>query len=86
MSGSFDQRTEHAAFVTHLDDIETMCLKGWGFKPLDDILAAYLDMIGQGKVFAVPEDRKNEASLRGAHPKFSFTPWFIYSFLYRDRC
>ncbi|GAB1195940.1 hypothetical protein APSETT444_005205 [Aspergillus pseudonomiae] len=46
----YDQERSLAAFIGHTDDLYGMCTYGWGFKPLEIILSAYLDMIREGKV------------------------------------
>ncbi|KAF5858275.1 hypothetical protein ETB97_004637 [Aspergillus alliaceus] len=49
----FDQELSLAAFIAHTDDQTPKCDHGWGFKPLEVILSAYLNMIDEGKVTTI---------------------------------
>ncbi|KAL2808979.1 hypothetical protein BJX63DRAFT_407193 [Aspergillus granulosus] len=46
----FDQHTSKAAFVEDFEDMMPVVDNGYGWKPLEDIYNAYLEMIGEGKV------------------------------------
>ncbi|KAB8200567.1 hypothetical protein BDV34DRAFT_230171 [Aspergillus parasiticus] len=46
----YDQEESLAAFIGHIFEESPMCIHGWGFKPLEVILDAYLDMIDEAKV------------------------------------
>ncbi|KAF7117993.1 hypothetical protein CNMCM5793_007362 [Aspergillus hiratsukae] len=72
----FDQETSTAAFVGDLADITAMCQRGWGWKPLEVILDAYLEMIDEGKVFAALDSEASEE----CEMLYSFPPWRIRAF------
>jgi hypothetical protein len=46
----FDQHTCKAAFVEHFEDMMPVVDNGYGWKPLEEIYNAYLEMIDEGKV------------------------------------
>ncbi|OGM49595.1 hypothetical protein ABOM_001633 [Aspergillus bombycis] len=46
----YDQEESLAAFIGYIFEEPPMCIQGWGFKPLEVILDAYLEMIDEGKV------------------------------------
>ncbi|GIC87289.1 uncharacterized protein Aud_003673 [Aspergillus udagawae] len=72
----FDQATSTAAFVGDLADITAMCERGWGWKPLEVILDAYLEMIDEGKIFTALDGQASEES-EIVEP---FPPWRIRAF------
>jgi hypothetical protein len=65
-----------AAFVGDIADIRAMCQRGWGWKPLEVILDAYLEMMDEGKVFAAPDSEASEE----CELLESFPPWRIRAF------
>ncbi|KAJ5160687.1 uncharacterized protein N7482_007691 [Penicillium canariense] len=77
----FDQKTELAAYVAHWYDIPCMFGETWGWKPLQDILRAYLEMIEEGKVQA-SSNRVEEEEEEQEKPRFF--PWQYHEYTDRD--
>ncbi|KAL4746605.1 hypothetical protein BDW72DRAFT_207218 [Aspergillus terricola var. indicus] len=51
---SDDEETLKAAFVADNNDTTGVCFHEWTWMPLEDILGAYLQMIDEGKIEALP--------------------------------
>ncbi|KAJ9273635.1 hypothetical protein DTO212C5_269 [Paecilomyces variotii] len=69
----FDQYTCKAAFVELFDDVIPICDNGYGWKPLEEIYGAYLEMIKEGKIEAcTPDGKKSKESRSDA-----FGPWIF---------
>jgi hypothetical protein len=72
----FDQHTNKAAFVADFEDMIPILDYGYGWKPLEDIFQAYLEMIEEGKVEVSSPDGtwKRESS------SDSIGPWLWHGF------
>ncbi|KAL3433672.1 hypothetical protein BDV09DRAFT_196619 [Aspergillus tetrazonus] len=79
----FDQETLKAAFVADNNDTTGVCFHEWTWMPLEDILGAYLQMIDEEKVEAVPSCRWK---IWGNQPNQLplIEPWAIHAYTATD--
>jgi hypothetical protein len=76
----FDQYTNKAAFVEDFDEMMPVLDYGYGWKPLEDIFTAYLEMIQEGKVeLSSPDGTWTRKSLYN-----SIGPWRLHEFSKSD--
>ncbi|KAJ5138557.1 uncharacterized protein N7515_003405 [Penicillium bovifimosum] len=69
----FDQKTELAAFVPDWEDMIVSDRERWPWRPLQNILQVYLEMLDEGKITTYSDRRKGSE-------KYSFRafPWEIH--------
>jgi hypothetical protein len=76
----FDQQTCKVAFIEDFEDIIPIVDNGYGWKPLEDVLSAYLEMIEEGKIeVATPDGKWTRKS-----PSDSFGPWLFHHYTAAD--
>lgn len=80
ISSSLDQYTCKGAFVELSDDLLPIVDNGYGWKPLESIYGAYLDMIKEGKVqTCVPNGKLSKQSKSD-----NFGPWIFHNYTTAD--
>jgi hypothetical protein len=80
ISSSLDQYTCKGAFVELSDDLLPIVDNGYGWKPLESIYSAYLDMIKEGKVQTCVPNGK----LRKQSKSDNFGPWIFHDYTAAD--
>lgn len=79
-----NQNTMKASFITDYNDTPGVCALPFAWMPLEVIIDAYLQMIGEGKVEAVPDDRADYL-VDELDSKWVDRLWVIHPYLQMQR-